>query len=91
VETFHSSPSQDRRGAIAVLPFAYLSGDPEQEYFTDGMVEEIIRALSRIRWLFVIARNSSFTISDRAAGSDPSRFQRDHAINLGRCSSYGRS
>ena len=67
-----------------MLPFAYLSGDPEQEYFTDGMVEEIIRALSRIRWLFVIARNSSFTISDRAAGSDPSRFQPDHAINLGR-------
>jgi adenylate cyclase len=44
---------------IAVLPFANLSGDPEQEYFVDGMVEEIIRALSRIRWLFVIARNSS--------------------------------
>jgi len=43
------------------LPFANLSGDPEQEYFADGMVEEIITALSRIRWLFVIARNSSFT------------------------------
>src|SRR5215467_7019569 len=47
--------------SIAVLPFANLSGDPEQEYFTDGMAEEIITALSRIRWLFVIARNSSFT------------------------------
>ena len=47
--------------SIAVLPFANLSGDPEQEYFADGMVEEIITALSRIRWLFVIARNSSFT------------------------------
>jgi TolB-like protein len=47
--------------SIAVLPFANLSGDPEQEYFVDGMVEEIITALSRIRWLFVIARNSSFT------------------------------
>ena len=46
--------------SIAVLPFANMSGDPEQEYFTDGMVEEIITALSRIRWLFVIARNSSF-------------------------------
>src|SRR5437667_11956864 len=44
--------------SIAVLPFANLSGDPEQEYFADGMVEEIITALSRIRWLFVIARNS---------------------------------
>jgi len=47
--------------SIAVLPFANMSGDPEQEYFTDGMVEEIITALSRIRWIFVIARNSSFT------------------------------
>src|SRR5262249_13929411 len=44
-----------------VLPFQNMSGDPVQEYFADGMVEEIITALSRIRWLFVIARNSSFT------------------------------
>jgi pentatricopeptide repeat protein len=47
--------------SIAVLPFQNLSGDPEQEYFADGMVEEIITALSRIHWLFVIARNSTFT------------------------------
>src|SRR5206468_5891254 len=47
--------------SIAVLPFANLSDDPEQEYFADGMVEEIITALSRIGGLFVIARNSSFT------------------------------
>jgi adenylate cyclase len=47
--------------SIAVLPFANMSGDPEQEYFADGMVEEIITALSRIRWLLVIARNSTFT------------------------------
>jgi len=47
--------------SIAVLPFQNLSGDPEQAYFVDGMVEEIITALSRIHWLFVIARNSSFT------------------------------
>src|SRR5262249_48841185 len=47
--------------SIAVLPFQNMSGDPEQEYFADGMVEEIITSLSRIRWLFVIARNSSFT------------------------------
>ena len=47
--------------SIAVLPFENMSGDPEQEYFADGMVEEIITALSRMRWLFVIARNSSFT------------------------------
>ena len=52
--------------SIAVLPFANLSGDPEQEYFADAMVEEIITALSRIRWLFVIARNSSFTYKSQA-------------------------
>jgi adenylate cyclase len=50
--------------SIAVLPFA--SGDPEQEYFADGMVEEIITALSRVRWLFIIARNSSFAYKGRA-------------------------
>jgi adenylate cyclase len=47
--------------SIAVLPFQNMSGDPEQDYFVDGMVEEIITALSRVRWLFVLARNSSFT------------------------------
>jgi adenylate cyclase len=52
--------------SIAVLPFANMSRDPEQEYFADGMVEEIITALSRIRWLFVIARNSSFTYKGQA-------------------------
>jgi adenylate cyclase len=51
--------------SIAVLPFQNMSGDPEQEYFVDGMVEEIITALSRIRWLFVIARNSTFTYKGR--------------------------
>jgi TolB-like protein len=52
--------------SIAVLPFENLSGDREQEYFADGMVAEIITALSRMRWLFVIARNSSFTYKGRA-------------------------
>jgi TolB-like protein len=52
--------------SIAVLPFENMSGDPEQEYFADGMVEEIITALSRFRSLFVIARNSSFTYKGRA-------------------------
>jgi adenylate cyclase len=52
--------------SIAVLPFQNMSGDPEQEYFADGMVEEIITALSRFKWLFVIARNSSFTFKDQA-------------------------
>jgi adenylate cyclase len=49
-----------------VLPFQSMSGDPEQEYFADGMVDEIITALSRIRWLFVIARNSSFIYKGQA-------------------------
>ena len=52
--------------SIAVLPFQNMSGDPEQEYFADGIVEEIITALSRIHWLFVIARNSSFTYKGQA-------------------------
>jgi TolB-like protein/tetratricopeptide (TPR) repeat protein len=54
------------RPSIAVLPFANLSGDPEQDYFADGVVEDIITALSRNRWLFVIARNSSFTYKGQA-------------------------
>ena len=49
-----------------MLAFQNMSGDPEQEYFADGVVEEIITALSRIRWLFVIARNSSFSYKGRA-------------------------
>ncbi len=52
--------------SIAVLPFENWSGDPVQDYFADGIVEDIITALSRIRWLFVIARNSSFTYKGRA-------------------------
>ena len=52
--------------SIAVLPFANLSSDPEQDYFADGMVEDIITALSRFKALFVIARNSSFTYKGRA-------------------------
>jgi TolB-like protein len=52
--------------SIAVLPFQNLSADVEQEYFVDGLVEEIITALSRMHWLFVIARNSSFTYKGRA-------------------------
>jgi adenylate cyclase len=52
--------------SIAVLPFQNMSGDPEQDYFADGMVEDIITGLSRIKWLFVIARNSTFTYKGRA-------------------------
>jgi TolB-like protein len=59
-------PALPDRPSLAVLPFANLSGDPEQEYFADGVVEEILSALSRIRWLFVIARQSSFSYKGRA-------------------------
>ena len=61
-----SPPPMPDKPSIAVLPFQNMSGDPEQEYFADGMVEEIITALSRFKWLFVIARNSSFTFKGQA-------------------------
>ena len=54
------------RPTIAVLPFANMSGDPEQEYFSDGISEDIITALSKLRWFFVIARNSSFIYKGKA-------------------------
>ena len=60
------TPTAADKPSIAVLPFQNMSRDPEQEYFVDGMVEEIITALSRIRWLFVIARNSTFTYKGQA-------------------------
>jgi adenylate cyclase len=60
------APSLPDKPSIAVLPFQNMSGDPEQDYFTDGMVEDIITGLSRIKWLFVIARNSTFTYKGRA-------------------------
>ncbi len=61
---FAASPAD--HAAIAVLPFTNMSGDPEQEYFADGMVEDIITGLSRIKWLAVIARNSSFVYKGKA-------------------------
>jgi adenylate cyclase len=61
-----SLPALPDKPSIAVLPFENMSGDPKQEYFADGMVEEIITALSHIRWLFVIARNSSFVYKGRS-------------------------
>jgi adenylate cyclase len=64
--TAESFPPLPDKPSIAVLPFQNMSGDPEQEYFADGVVEEIITALSRIRWLFVIARNSTFTYKGKA-------------------------
>jgi adenylate cyclase len=61
-----SAPALPDRPSIAVLPFQNMSADSEQEYFADGIVEDIITALSRVRWLFVIARNSTFTYKGRA-------------------------
>jgi TolB-like protein/class 3 adenylate cyclase/tetratricopeptide (TPR) repeat protein len=58
-------PSLPDRPSIAVLPFQNMSGDPDQDYFCDGVVEDIITGLSRIKWLFVIARNSSFIYKGR--------------------------
>ena len=60
------APALPDRPSIVVLPFTNMSGEAEQDYFADGMVEEIITALSRMRWLFVIARNSSFAYRGRA-------------------------
>jgi TolB-like protein len=60
------APALPDKPSIAVLPFANLSSDPEQEYFADGMVDDIITGLSRIKWMFVIARNSTFTYKGRA-------------------------
>ena len=61
-----AAPPLPDKPSIAVLPFENMSGDAEQEYFADGMVEEITTALSRFKWLFVIARNSSFTFKGKA-------------------------
>ena len=64
--TRHVPPDAARQAVDRRAAVQNLSGDPEQDYFADGMVEEIITALSRMRWLFVIARNSSFTYKGRA-------------------------
>jgi len=66
IDRLSAAPPLPDKPSIAVLPFENMSGDPEQEYFADGMVEEIITALSRFKWLFVVARNSSFTFKSRA-------------------------
>lgn len=59
-------PDTSERPSIAVLPFTNISGDPEQDYFADGISEDIITALSKLRWFFVIARNSSFVYKGKA-------------------------
>jgi TolB-like protein/Flp pilus assembly protein TadD len=66
VEELPSALALPDKPSLAVLPFHNLSGDPQQEYFADGVVEDITAALSRLRWLFVIARNSSFIYKGRS-------------------------
>jgi adenylate cyclase len=64
---YAQAPALPDKPSIAVLPFQNMSGDPEQDYFADGMVEDIITGLSRIKWLFVIARNSAFALKGRGS------------------------
>ncbi len=61
-----SAPPRPEKPSLVVLPFQNMSGDPDQEYFADGMVEEITTAIARLPWLFVIARNSAFTYKGKA-------------------------
>ena len=69
------------RPSIAVLPFTNLSGDPEQDYLADGMVEDIITGLSRIKWLFVIARNSSFAYKGKAGECEAGRARAGRSLH----------
>lgn len=71
-------PRLPEKPSIAVLPFTNMSGDPEQEYFSDGITEDIINALSRLRWFFVIARNSTFVYKNQPA--DIKRIGRDLGV-----------
>jgi len=66
IDRLSAAPPLPDKPSIAVLPFENMSGDPEQEYFADGIVEEITTAIARFPWLFVIARNSSFTYKGKA-------------------------
>jgi len=76
--TAKTEVSSTNRPSIAVLPFANMSGDPEQEYFADGISEDIITGLSKLRWFFVIARNSSFIYKGKAV--DVKRVARDLGV-----------
>jgi adenylate cyclase len=76
--TAKTEPSTADRPSIAVLPFANMSGDPEQEYFADGISEDIITGLSKLHWFFIIARNSSFTYKGKAV--DVKRVARELSV-----------
>jgi TolB-like protein len=68
--TFETAPRLPDKPSIAVLPFQNMSGDPHQEYLADGITDDIITGLSRLRWLFVIASHSTFTYRDKTAGPE---------------------
>lgn len=74
-----SAHSGGDQPSIAILPFDNMSGDPDQEFFADGVTEDIITALSKIRWLFVIARNSSFAYKGKA--NDVKRVSRELGVH----------
>jgi TolB-like protein/class 3 adenylate cyclase len=76
-----SGPALPDKPSIAVLPFQNMSGDPEQDCFADGMVEDIVTGLSRTKWLFVIARNSSFVYKGKAV--DVRQVERDLGVRYG--------
>src|SRR5437899_1576810 len=84
-----SAPARPMKPSIAVLPFTNMSGDPEQEYFADGMVEDIITALSRFNQLFVIACNSSFTYKGRAV--DVRQVAKELGVRFGLNGTVGKS
>ncbi len=71
-ETIQISPQPARRLSIVVLPFANLSGDPEQDYFADGVTESLTTDLSRISGSFVIARNTAFAFKGKSVGAEDS-------------------
>jgi len=71
-------PRLPDKPSIAVLPFSNMSGDPEQEYFADGVTEDIVTALSKLRWLFIIARNSSFAYRGKTV--DVNRIARELGV-----------
>ena len=83
-EVAHLQATQAQRPSIAVLPFANMSGDPEQEYFADGISEDIITALSKISGLFVIARNSSFTFKGKSVHVGEVGKKLGRALHFGR-------
>ena len=85
-----SQPEQLQKPSIAVLPFNNMSGDPEQEYFSDGITEDIITDLSNVSGLFVVARNTAFTYKGKAVKVQRGRAGAWRQVYFGRKRSKGR-